>query len=343
MTTIYDVAKAAGVTAATVSYVLTGKRSVSAATRERVLKYARELGYRPNQIARSLIQQRTKTIGLVVPNIGNPFYAGMAEVAERITYTAGFRIFVTNTYRDEGLAQTLLDDLLARHVDGIIIASEVYFLAQALQTLALRSATPFPLVVCLWEKGGADFTPSINFNFVGAGELAARHLLELGHRRIGVVVDGVGMLPEEIHHSARLAGFQEVLSQAGYPLDPSLLALGNSAVESGKKAGYRLLQRPHPPTAIFASNDMMAIGVIAAAWELGISVPQQLSVVGFDDIEQTAYCVPPLTTVSMGQNLVVEQALDLLFQMIGGQTVVSPPMLQPTLIMRHSTAPPVEQ
>jgi DNA-binding LacI/PurR family transcriptional regulator len=344
VTTIYDVAKAAGVTAATVSYVLSGKRPVSKATRERVMRYIQELGYRPNQIARSLIKQRTKTIGLVVPYIGNPFYAEMAEAAERITYAAGFRIFVTNTYRDEHLAQGLLDDLLSRHVDGIIIASEMPSLAEeALQSLNATSETPLPLVLCLWEGNEPDFAPAVKFDFLTGAQLAAEHLLDLGHRRIGVVVDAIssdGVTLEKVHHFARLDGFQEALTHRGYPLDQSLLGIGNSSLESGKQAAYHLLQLYSPPTAIFATNDLMALGVMSAAWELGIHVPHQLSVVGFDDIAIAAYYTPPLTTVIMRSSTVVEQALDLLFCMIEGKQVISPPILQPTLVVRGSTAPP---
>ncbi len=344
MTTIYDVAKAAGVTAATVSYVLSGKRPVSKATRERVMKHIQELGYRPNQVARSLIKQRTKTIGLVVPNIANPFYAEMAEAAEHITDAAGFRNFITNTYRDEHLTQSLLDDLLSRRVDGIVIASEIPSLARVIQPLTTIPATPLPLVLCLWEGNEPNFAPAVKFDFFVAGRLAAEHLLDLGHRRIGVVVDAIspdGITLEKVHHSARLAGFQEALVSRGYPLDQSLLGIGNSSLESGKKAAYRLLQLATPPTAIFATNDLMALGVMSAAGELGMHVPQQLSVVGFDDIAMAAYYTPPLTTVVMRASTVVEQALDLLFRMIEGKQVTSPPSLQPTLAIRGSTAPPV--
>jgi DNA-binding LacI/PurR family transcriptional regulator len=340
--TIYDVAKAAGVTAATVSYVLSGKRSVRKATRERVMKYVHELGYRPNQIARSLTSQHTKTIGLVVPCIGNPFYAEMAEAAERITYAAGFRLFVANTYRDERLSQNPLDDLLSHRADGMIIVTEIHSLVKTLQSLQTTSSMPLPLVVCLWEKGKPDFAPAVNFDFFAAGRLAAEHLLGLGHRRIGIVVDGMareGVSTEEIHHPLRLAGFQETLAQSGYPLDQSLLEIGNSYLESGKKAAYHLLQQPLPPSAIFATNDLMALGVISAAWELGIHVPHQLSVIGFDDISLAAHYIPPLTTVRMRESVIAEKALGLLFRLIEGEQVTSPPTLQPTLAIRESTAP----
>jgi DNA-binding LacI/PurR family transcriptional regulator len=346
MTTIYDVAKGAGVTAATVSYVLSGKGSVSDVTRERVLKCVQELGYRPNHIARSLLKQKTKTIGLVVPNIGNPFYAGVAEATERISYAAGFRLFVTSANRDERLAQKLLEDLLSRRVDGMIIVSEIPSLVKALQSLSATVTAPLPIVFCLWEKGEPDFGPAVAFDFCAAGSLAAEHLLELGHRRIGIVLNGIsrnGITLEKVQHASRLAGFQEALAQGGYPLDPSLLRCGSSSLEGGKKAGYQLLQLPAPPTAIFATNDLMAMGVLSAAWELGISVPRELSVVGFDDISLAAYHTPPLTTVILRERVVAEHALDLLFHMLEGKQVTSSPIIQPTLAIRSSTAPLVRE
>jgi DNA-binding LacI/PurR family transcriptional regulator len=345
VTTIYDIAKAAGVTATTVSYVLSGKGAVSQATRERVMKYVHELGYRPNLIARSLTKQSTSTIGLVVPSIGNPFYAGLAEVVERLSYESGFRVFITNTYRDDRLGQNLLDDLLSRRVDGIIAVSEGLSL-DVLRSLQARSSVPLPLVFCLLEEDSQGFAPAVTFDFFTAGRLAGEHLLGRGHQRIAIVLDGrvSGDIPiEKIHHPLRLAGFQEALALSGYPLDPSLIALGDSSLESGKKAARRLLQLSVPPTAIFATNDLMALGVISTAWELGIQVPHQLSVVGFDDISLAAHHIPPLTTVVMRESVVAEQALKLLFRMIEGEQVSSPPMLRPTFVVRGSTATPYSE
>jgi DNA-binding LacI/PurR family transcriptional regulator len=343
VTTIYDIAKAAGVTATTVSYVLSGKGGVGQATRERVMKYVHELGYRPNLIARSLTKQSTNTIGLVVPNIGNPFYAGLAEIVERICYEAGFRAFITNTNSDERLGQDLLDNLISRRVDGVIVVSGGLS-SKMLQVLQEKSSLPFPIVCCLMEEENEQTAvPSITFDFFTAGRLAGEHLLQLGHQRIGIVTDGIssdGVTIERIFHHLRLAGFREALAQGGYPLDQSLLEIGNSSLESGKKAAYRLFQQPIPPTAIFATNDLMAFGVISAAWDAGIMVPHQLSVVGFDDISLAAYHVPPLTTVIMSESAVAEQALALLFSLIEGKDVSSPPMLQPMLAVRGSTAPP---
>lgn len=338
MATIYDIAKAAGVTATTVSYVLSGKGSISEATREKILKIAQELGYRPNLIARSLSKQNTSTLGLVLPNVDNPFYAEVVETIERKAYAAGFRVFVTNTYRDERLGQELLDDLMFRRVDGIIAVSE----GLSVEAIETMQQSGFPIVCCIWGEREQKIRPTIAFDFKMAGCLAGEHLLMLGHRQVGIITDGIteGGIVTKIKHSMRVDGCEEVYANAGFPLDRALLRTATSSIESGKEAALELLALREPPTAIFATNDLMAIGVMAAAWELGIQIPRQLSVVGFDDIFLSAYTTPPLTTVVMRGSAVAEQAMRLLFDMIEGKPVSAAPILQPQLVVRASTAQP---
>ncbi len=334
MTTIYDIAKAAGVTATTVSYALTGKGSVSNATRARVLKYARELGYRPNLVARSLITRQTRTIGLVMPMIVNTFYAQMAEVVERRAYASGFRTFVTNTYEDEQLGFELLEDLAARRVDGVI-AMPLGLSFAAVQSMA---DSGLPVVCCMWEENDEKISLCVGVDFAAGGRAAAEHLLALGHRRIAVVAHGTP--GGRLNHHLRVSGFREALALAGYPLDPSLLKFGDSSLESGSLAARELLALPTPPTAIFATNDFMAIGVIATAWKMGVHVPEDLSVVGFDDIILASYTAPPLTTVVMDIAILAEKSLDVLLGLIEGRPVVSPALITPALVTRGSTAAP---
>jgi DNA-binding LacI/PurR family transcriptional regulator len=334
LTTIYDIAKAAGVTATTVSYVLSGKGAISPATRARVLKCAQELGYRPNLVARSLTKQETRTIGLVMPHFLNPFYAGIAEVVERRAYASGFRTMITNTYEDERLGQELLEDLAARRVDGIIALPG----GLSFQSIQSMVASGLPVVCCLWEEEMQAVSPSVGLDFALGGRLVAEHLLALGHRRIGMVVDGT---PDgRVDHHLRFSGCKEVLAHAGYPLDPALLRWGNSSLESGEAAARELLALPAPPTAIFATNDLMAMGVITAAWDLGIHVPRDLSVIGFDDIVIAAYTAPPLTTVMIDREALINNAMDVLLRMIEGRRVTIPPLLVPRLVTRKSTATP---
>ncbi len=338
MTTIYDIAKAAGVTATTVSYALSGKGSISKATRARVLKYAREMGYRPNLVARSLIKQQTSTIGLVLPKLINPFYAEIAETAERIAYASGYRVSVTNTYEDERLGQELLEDLASRRVDGIIAMPE----GLSWQAVHSMTTSGLPLVCCMWEEEEEEAAaPAVGLDFARGGWLAGEHLLELGHRRIGIVAHGTE--GGRLNHHLRVAGCSAALAHAGYPLDPALLKFGNSTLESGAAAAQALLSLPDPPTAIFATNDLMAIGVIHTAWKMGMHVPRDLSVVGFDDIVLAAYMAPPLTTVAVDIGALARKAMELVFSMIEGRHTTSPPLLVPTLKVRGSTAPPGEE
>nr|BBH87149.1 LacI family transcriptional regulator [Thermosporothrix sp. COM3] len=337
MTTIYDVAKAAGVTAATVSYVLSGRGSISQATREKVLKCAHELGYRPNLLARSLTKQQTRTIGLVIPHIINPFYAGIAETVERNAYTRGFRTVITNTYEDEHLGQELLEDLAARRVDGIIALPGGLSLA-AIQSM-LKSG--LPVICCLWEEEGQNIPSGVGLDFKRGGQLVARHLLELGHRRLSIIVD---TRPDgSLDHHLRFSGFTETLQDAGCPLEPQFIAHGDSSLESGEAAAHQLLTQPERPTALFATNDLMAMGAINAAWKLGLRVPHDLSVVGFDNIALSPFMAPPLTTVNVDRDRLVTLALNLLLGRIEGKQLETPPLLLPEMVIRSSTAAPASE
>jgi DNA-binding LacI/PurR family transcriptional regulator len=334
MTTIYDIAKAAGVTATTVSNVLSGKGSVSAATRARVLKYVRELEYQPNLIARSLIKGRTGVIGLVVSSLDNPFYAEATAVVERLAYAAGLRVFTTSLSGDDQEGQKMLKDLILRQVDGILVTSGSWTEQQTIQSVI---SMQLPVVYCFWEDNKPASVLSTAIDLEHGGLLAGQHLLSLGHRRIGVIThlnsDGSNA------HQPRIVGFQAALAQHGLSLDPSLLQDGRSSMERGKVATHTLLTRPDPPTAIFATNDAMAIGAMSAAWELGLQIPRDLSIVGLDDITMAKYTVPPLTTVAIDKEMLLSHAIKLLLDAIDGQEVVSPPPFSVDLIVRSSTGP----
>jgi DNA-binding LacI/PurR family transcriptional regulator len=334
MTTIYDIAKAAGVTAATVSHVLSGKKPVKEATRLKVMKYIEEMGYRPNLVARSLITQQTYTIGVVVPTIANPFYAEVIEAAERSAHRAGFRIIATNTQDDQLLGQELLEDLYARRVDGIIIMGGSGGLP--FPTINTLISQGLPILGCIGDEEVEQCTMTLGFDYFSGGRLVAEHLLALGHRRIGIVAHGI--VGKRLQHHLRVSGCVETLTKAGYPFDPTLLIYGDSSVKSGEVAALQLLALPDPPTAIFATNDLMAIGVLSTAWRRGLQVPRDFSVVGFDDIELVAHTTPPLTSVLMDRVDLMENAVKILLTMIEGQPIGSPPVLKPTLSVRESTA-----
>jgi DNA-binding LacI/PurR family transcriptional regulator len=333
MTTIYDVAKAAGVTAATVSHVLSGKKPVSDATRKKVMRFVEELGYRPNLVARSLITHRTRTIGFVVPMITNPFYSEIIEDAERITHRVGFRLLVTITQDDKLLGQEMLVDLYARRVDGIILMGGSGELPFALIETLISEG--LPIIGCIWDEEERTFPTTIGFDYFAGGRLVAEHLLALGHQRIGIIAHGI--VGTRLQHHLRVSGLVETLAAAGHSFDPALLFYGDSSAQSGEVAALQLLALPDPPTAIFATNDLMAIGILSAAWKRGLHVPHDLSVVGFDDIVLASYMTPPLTTVLMDRIALMEKSMEILFDMIEGKPVTSPPFLAPTLVVRAST------
>jgi LacI family transcriptional regulator len=192
-----------------------------------------------------------------------------------------------------------------------------------------------PVVGCLWDEEEQMLRTTVGFDYFTGGRLVAEHLLELGHRRIGIIAHGV--IGERPQHHLRVSGFVEALTAAGYPLDLALLLYGDSSAPSGEVAALRLLAFPDPPTAIFATNDLMAIGILSAAWKLGLCVPHDLSVVGFDDIVLASYMTPPLTTVLMDRIALMEKSTQILLDMIEGKHVVSPPLLAPILVVRAST------
>ncbi|HVA92374.1 MAG TPA: LacI family DNA-binding transcriptional regulator [Chloroflexota bacterium] len=332
MATIYDVARAAGVTAATVSVALSGRGVVNPKTRERVLQCARELDYRPNLVARSLTTRRTHTIGLVVFDITNPFYAEVAQAVELMARPAGYRVIIGNATGDESLSVGLLEELAARQVDGIIAISGG-LPGEAVQAIA---ATGLPIIPCLWDEQAPPFlTPSVSFDFAAGGRLVADHLLDLGHQRIAIVA--IGSEDEPVIR-LREAAFRDRLAERGYPLDPSMWRWADSTLDSGYTAAHEFLSLAEPPTAIYATNDRMALGVIAAARERRVPVPQALSVVGFDDIALARYASPPLTTVRIEKTALMVTATDLLLRLIAGEEVLSPMPLPPTLVVRESTA-----
>lgn len=334
MTTIYDIAKAAGVTATTVSNVLSGKGSVSAATRARVLQYVRELDYQPNLIARSLIKGRSGMIGLVMPGIDNPFYSETATEVERLAYAANLRVFITALSRNDQKGQKMLGDLVSRRVDGFLITSG----GCSLQTIHSVTFPRLPIVYCFWEKYELpEDVTAVALDLAQGGRLAAEHLLEQGHRRMGIITD-ISADGTDAHHP-RTRGFQQALAQRGLSFDPQLLQGGKSTMEGGKAAALQLLTLPNRPTALFVTNDNMAIGALAAAWELGLQVPHDLSLVGHDNIAQAAYLVPPLTTIAIDRVTLLSHAMQLLLKAIEGQEVISPPTFPVSLLIRGSTGP----
>ena len=329
MATISDVARLAGVTAATVSYVLSEKQHISPATRERVLSAIEALGYRPNALARGLKQRKTFTIALVLPTIANPYYPEMAEEIERIARQNSYQLILCNTHYDATIGRQYLDSLARRWVDGALIMNSSMDSAP----VAAQNTANLPIVLCDWsiEDDALQAFHHVNVDFAQGGVLAAQHLLALGHRRMAVIA-------EEPGQTVRVNGFRQTLSAAGITLPQEYVVQGHSTLESGYSAAHQLLTFPAPPTAIFATTDWMALGAMEAVNDAGLRVPEDVSIIGLDNILISQHVRPPLTTIAIPKYEFAQTATQYLLQLIDGKKDLPlVAMVNPSLIERHST------
>lgn len=331
MTTISDVARRARVTTATVSNVITQRVPVSEKTRARVLQAIEELGYRPNLVARGLAQGKTLTLALVVPTIANPFFAEVVEEVGRVADLHEYEVLLSMTHNSPEEGKRHLERMASRWVDGFIVMGMA---GDIVDVLALKAAGK-EVVLCVWNQDSrTQSLPIVDIDFRRAGELATRHLLEYGHQRIAAIL-------EEPVQLSRRQGYQGVLAEAGLALPPDYVRQGDSSFESGYQGALALLDLPEPPTAIFAGNDWMALGAIEAIVSRGLTVPQDLSVVGVDDISLAAHAHPRLTTISIPKREVARAATDLLLRYIQRTDIPDQPLkilVSPHLVVRDSTA-----
>ncbi|HEY8348087.1 MAG TPA: LacI family DNA-binding transcriptional regulator [Symbiobacteriaceae bacterium] len=330
--TIKDVAREAGVGLATVSRVLNNSGPVSPETRERVLAAARALGYVPNLHARSLVSRATGTVGLIIPDITNPFFPAVTRGVEDAASQAGYTVFLCNTDNDPAKEETDVRKLRERCVDGIIFVG-----SQARRKRLERLLQDgIPVVVTDREVPDLDADSVLVDNNWGA-RAAVRHLIDLGHTRIAHAA-GHRQTPTG---QDRYAGYCAALEEAGLPVDESLVFWGEFTIESGIQAGQVLLGRSPRPTAVFAGNDLIALGVIRAAREAGLRVPEDLSVVGFDDIPLAALVSPPLTTVRQPAYEMGRLAMTMLLERMSGRVTGAGRhhVFRPELILRGSTRP----
>ncbi|TWI52526.1 LacI family transcriptional regulator [Pseudomonas duriflava] len=330
MATIKDVAALAGISYTTVSHVLNGTRPVSPEARAKIEAAIVQLGYVPSGVARSLKAKATSTIGLLVPNGSNPYFAELARGIEDHCERNGYSVILCNSDDDNIKQRRYLRVLLERRIDGLIVATvggDSEF-AQALAAVKV----PMVLVDRPLEGVEADL---VQIDHEAGGYLATRHLLELGHCRIACV----GGPAETLVAQQRLAGYCRAMSEAGQSTQPQWLLNTEFTSAAGYTAAVRLLEEA-PPTAIFAGNDMIGIGVLRAAAERGLRVPHDLSVIGFDDIAVSRYLYPALSTVGQSILQLGERAAAQLLARLE-QRRHTPPnhtVVAPTLVVRESTA-----
>lgn len=334
MTTLAEVARHAGVTAATVSNVLRGRGKVGDETRRRVLAAVAELGYQPNLNARALAEGRSNIIALIVSSIVNPFYPEFALAAEKAMRKRGYFLLMCNTNNNPAQEQAYLNAVGGSLANGVLVMNADFINLDALKS---KRANGIPVALCMWENPGEPpDLPCVAVDFYRAGEIAAEHLLALGHRRIGAVIgsEATG------NHIYRYRGFVDALARAGVVHDPAETHFGEDTIEAGRNAAHALLAASPDLTAVFVSNDLPAIGVLQAARDLGLDVPADLSVIGITDIQLSREVRPALTTVSIPIDEAAEAAVDMLLGMIDnpGQQPVMTVTSPPRLTIRATTA-----
>jgi LacI family transcriptional regulator len=329
MATIREVAQSAGVSYATVSHVINNTRLVSQETRERVLAAMDALNYRPNALARSLRQGKTNTLGLVLPDSANPFFAEISRSIEDEAFKKGYSVFLCNTELDIQRELFYVDVLSKKQVDGIIFIAA----GDQADSLDFLRSRNMPVVLIDRDLPNVEVDAVLSDNQLG-GFLATRHLLDLGHTRIACIAGPSSITPS----AERIIGYRRALEEAGLSYDESLILRGDYHAQSGMEITHSILKMDPRPTAIFALNDLMALGALRAAAEAGCSVPQDLAVVGYDDLEIAHFTNPPLTTIAQPKKEIGAQAVHLLVDRMSQRN--RPPtrlVLAPELIIRRST------
>ena len=333
--TIYDVAKRAGVSTATISRVLSRPEVVASATRDRVMRAVNQLGFAPNSNAKNLRKQATAKLLVTVPDLSNPFFSLILQGIEDAAQRNGYSVLVGDTQHDEKREERYALMLRRNEADGLIFLGHRLPEAAA-ELIQANGRHPAPIV------NGCEFNPrlgvpSVHIDNEKAAYQAMDHLFALGHRRIGVVT---GPLVSPLSRD-RLAGVSARAKKEGASHD-FVVMHGDFSIESGAVAAERLLSSSNRPTAVFCFNDEMAMGALKIARRLGVSVPEQLSLVGFDNIRFAEHLTPPLTTISQPMRRIGEGCVHLLLGILNKEDATEIPAsvtLPHQLIIRESTAP----
>jgi LacI family repressor for deo operon, udp, cdd, tsx, nupC, and nupG len=330
---IKDIAQAAGVSHSTVSRALSDSPLVKTETKARVQRLAQEMGYTPDAIARGLVTRQTRTVGVVVTTITDPFVAEVVQGIEDTALGNDYSVILASSAAEPDREVAAVEMLRAKRVDSVIVTSSRVG-ALYLEHLE-RIGVPVVLINNHNEQSGR-YTFSVSVDNQHGGHLATRHLVEQGHRRVAYV-SGTA---DQSDSADRLAGYQRALEENSIPFDPVLVVSGNGRLDGGERALHVLASLDSPPTAVFCYNDMTAIGLMCAARKAGLSVPETLAVVGFDDIPLATYVCPPLTTVAQPQRDMGRQAMNMALALIAAGDSTSPfsdIVVRGRLIVRETT------
>jgi DNA-binding LacI/PurR family transcriptional regulator len=327
---IKDIARLAKVSHPTVSRALQNSPLVNAKTAAKIRKIADETGYRASAVARGLVTRRTRTIGLVVTTVNDPFAGEVALGIEQAANDHGYSVFLANSNADAERERKMVQTFAEQRVDGIVVTSS----RVGAEYLPLLAEMMVPMVLVNDQYPG-EFVHSVMIDNVGGSRAAAKHLIELGHRRIAYVGDRTGYQSD----AERLAGYKEALAAAGIAFAPELCVAGDSTPEGAMRAVDRLLALGDAPTAICCYNDMTALGAMRAAAARGLRVPEDVSVTGFDDLFFASYLQPPLTTVRQPMRQMGRMAMDNLLKLMSGEETPAQPRVETELMVCGSTGP----
>lgn len=330
MATIKDVAKLAGVSTTTVSHVINKTRFVAEDTSKAVWDAVSALNYSPSAVARSLKINTTKSIGMIITTSEAPYFAEIVLAVEDYCYREGYSLFLCNTQNDPEKIQNHLDMLIKKRVDGILVMCSEY----TENSLSLFNGTNVPMVVMDWGPNDGKSDRIIDHSFDG-GYLATRHLIENGHKDIAIIAGNLFKTTAK----ARFDGFVKAMNEANLPVRPEWICENDFEPEAGYESMNQLLRLAEKPTAVVCACDTIALGAISAIGEKGLSVPHDISVIGYDNIHSSRFYSPPLTTVHQSKTRLGTMALQVLLERIQDSDAPHQPKtleFYPELVIRQS-------
>jgi LacI family transcriptional regulator len=333
MSTIRDVARIAGVSTATVSRAINAPETVSPKTRDRVAQAMKACRYQYNALARGFVTRQSSTLGLIVPSITNPIFAESIRGVQDFAHGQGYQVLLGNSDYEYAKEARLCEVLRERQVEGLLITT-TRLKGRVLREL-LNDGFPFVLLYSTVRSGPMSSVGVDNFQ---GGYTAAQHLIDQGHRRIAMLAGGFSFSDKSLH---RWHGYQKCLRDHGIPYDPALVVQTRYTLESGREGIKALLARDDPPSAVFCSNDFMAIGAMQGAREAGVTLPGGLSIVGFDDMAIASYISPSLTTIRQPAQEMGRLGTEILFDLIRNRdSAAVHKILETGIVIRESTAAP---
>ena len=310
MATIKDVAKMAGVSTTTVSHVINKTRFVAKETEEAVMQAIKSLKYSPSAVARSLKVNTTKSIGMIVTTSESPYFAEIIHAVEDHCYRQGYSLFLCNTQNDPEKIKNHVEMLAKKRVDGLLVMCSEYT-QHSLDVLSGFSSVP--MVVMDW--GPNVDTDIIEDNSFTGGYIATKHLIDCGHKSIGLIAGEL----DKTTARTRYEGFVKAMNEANLSIHENWIMEGFFEPEDGYECMNKILSQDNLPTAVFCCNDVMALGAISAITEKGLRVPDDISIIGYDNIHSSRFYAPPLTTIHQSKSRLGAQAVNLLFERIANK------------------------